>query len=189
MKEIKKKCFLTLCIISLGFYVSGQITLARPANWATPVKGIAVDNFYQINDSIYRSGQPDSAGFDQLYKIGMKSVLNLREKHPDNSPAHSLPIQLFHVEMKAKDFSDAEIIEALRILKTSPKPIVVHCKLGSDRTGVVLAMYRIVFQHWTKEQARDELENGGFHFHQQYINIPAYIKTVDVEKIRHTVNQ
>ena len=66
----------------------------------------------------------------------------------------------------------------MRILKNAPKPIVVHCHQGSDRTGAVIAMYRIVFQKWAKEKALDEMENGGFGFHKRYSNIVHYIKGI-----------
>jgi len=45
-------------------------------------------------------------------------------------------------------------------------------------------MYRMVYQNWNKEQASDELMNGGYGYHSMWKNIPSYIRKVDIEKIR-----
>ena len=89
--------------------------------------------------------------------------------------------------MRAGNFTDTEIINSLRMIKNAPKPILVHCRYGADRTGVVLAMYRIIFEGWTKEKALDELENGNYGFHTNFENIPAYIKNADISTIKKLV--
>jgi len=160
----------------------------RPSNWAIKIKNSGLSNLYELNDSIYRCEQPDSLGFTIIDSIGIKSVLNLRANHTDNYLTHKLPLNLYNVEMLAMSFGDNEIIQALRILKNSPKPIVVHCYYGSDRAGVVIAMYRIVFQNWTKENALNELRNGGYGFHEIYFNIPRYIREADIERIKREIS-
>ena len=89
--------------------------------------------------------------------------------------------------MSAGSFTDAEIINSLRLIKNVTKPILIHCRYGADRTGVVMAMYRIIFANWTKEQALDELENGNYGFNIRYDNIPAYIKNADIASIKKLV--
>jgi len=64
---------------------------------------------------------------------------------------------------------------------------LIHCKHGADRTGLIVAMYRIVFQNWTKEQAIDEMTQGDFGFHQIYSNIIDFIRNVDVENIKKQI--
>jgi protein tyrosine/serine phosphatase len=76
----------------------------------------------------------------------------------------------------------------LRAIAQAEKPILIHCWHGSDRTGVVAAMYRMVFQNWPREQAIDEFVNGGFGYHASfYPNIERYLKRVDIEAIRRQV--
>ena len=60
----------------------------------------------------------------------------------------------------------------------------MHCLHGADRTGVIIAIYRIIYQGWTKSQAIDEMENGGFNFHSIFFNIPAYINNADIPVIK-----
>lgn len=175
-----------ILILFLGFSVQllfGQNT-NRPANWAKKVETNDFINLYKVNDSIYRSEQPDSFDIQTLKQLGIKSILNLRFKHHDSVFIGKSSPELYAVNMKAQRIKDKDVINALKIMEKAPKPILIHCKHGSDRTGVILAMYRIVFQNWTKEQALDELKNGGYGFHKIFMNIPAYIKKVDIEKIK-----
>jgi protein tyrosine/serine phosphatase len=89
--------------------------------------------------------------------------------------------------MEAGEITDDKVIEALRIIKETDGPILIHCWHGSDRTGLVSAMYRIVFQGWTKEDAIDELTHGRYGHHTIYGNIPEYIEKADIVKIKATV--
>lgn len=86
--------------------------------------------------------------------------------------------------MEAEDIKDNDVVAALRILRDCGKPVLVHCKHGADRTGLIVAMYRIVFQNWTKEEALDELLHGGFSFHPVFKNIPQYIMKMDVDLLK-----
>ena len=177
--------FILTLLISINVFT--QSPIPRPTDWATKVNAVKFKNLYKVNDSIYRCEQPDSLGFTIINSLGIKSVLNLRTTHKDNKRIHKLPLQLYNVKMSAEQITDDDMIRALWILKNSAKPIVVHCAHGSDRTGAVLAMYRIIFQNWTKEQAINEMKNGGYGFHKLYFNIAQYIKKVNIEKIKAEV--
>jgi protein tyrosine/serine phosphatase len=167
--------------------LSAQPIVPRPLNWASRVEICHLKNFYKLNDSIYRSEQPDEVDFVCLGRFGIKSVLNLRSHHLDSCLLDGTTIKPFTVKMVANNFTDNEIIQSLRILRNGPKPIVVHCLHGSDRTGVVIAMYRIIFENWTREQALDELQNGGYGFHKQYTNINRYINNADLDIIKRSL--
>jgi hypothetical protein len=188
---IKLKIKTTLITLSLLYHVSAgsQTISSRPFDWARKIPNYNFTNLYQVNDSIYRCEQPDSLGFAILDSIGVRSVLNLRSNHTDNELIYGLPLNLYNVEMAAHNFGDSEIVSAMRILLDSPKPIVVHCYYGSDRAGAVIAMYRIIFQNWTKENALNEMKNGGYGFHELYYNIPRYIRDVDIEMIKKAISK
>lgn len=165
----------------------GGAEIKRPSFWAIKVPNTALSNLYKVDEGIYRCEQPDSNGFKNLEDLGVKSVLNLRNKHSDSLFLIDSQLNCFKVNMEAKDINDEDIISALKILKEAPKPIVVHCKHGADRTGVVIAMYRIIFQNWTKERAIAELKYGGFGFHEALANIPIYLQQVNIIEIRKAV--
>jgi protein tyrosine/serine phosphatase len=94
---------------------------------------------------------------------------------------------LSRVKMEAGEIRDEQVIEALRIIRTAKGPIVIHCWHGSDRTGLISAMYRILFQNWSKEESIEELMKGGYGYHSLYRNIPEYIRKVSIESIRRGV--
>ena len=91
---------------------------------------------------------------------------------------------LRNVPMHSWNTHDEDIISALRIIHDAPKPILVHCRHGADRTGLIMAMYRVVFQGWTKEQAKKEMLEGGYGFHAVWVNITRRIDKADIAAIR-----
>jgi protein tyrosine/serine phosphatase len=183
----KVALFLVFFFIACGF--RGQDIRARPDNWSQPVANSSVKNFYRVNEYVYRSAQPDAEGMQEMHKMGIRNILNLRSRQTDESRVKGLELTLHNVKMFPHYIEDEDIIEALRIIKSAKEPLLIHCLYGSDRTGVVVAMYRIVLQNWTKEQAMEEMKNGGYGFHTIYQNIPSYIKNADIERIRAKVNK
>jgi tyrosine-protein phosphatase SIW14 len=178
-----------VCLALLLFSISGfsQNSNVRPSDWAVKIENQRLKNLYKLNDTIFRCEQPDSLGFLVLDSLKIKSILNLRSEHTDKQLTDNLSLTLYQVNMRAKQFDNKEIIESLKILIKAPKPIIVHCKYGSDRTGIVLAMYRIIFQHWTKEQAINELRNGEYGFHEYFKNIPDYINNCDIKELKKQI--
>ncbi len=182
MKQLSKYFFVltTLCCCS---------SKLRNTEWANKLETTTLNNLYIINDSIYRSEQPEVSEFLSLQNLGIKSILNLREDRSDTSLLKGTNFNYYQTKIVTANFFDLEIIDALKNIKISPKPLLVHCKHGSDRTGVVMAMYRIVFENWTKQNAINELKNGGYGFHTRYYNIPQYLNTVNIEGIKKAVLQ
>jgi protein tyrosine/serine phosphatase len=62
--------------------------------------------------------------------------------------------------------------------------VLVHCRRGADRTGVMLAIYRVVVEGWTKADAIDEMTRGGYGFRPVWQNLVRYVEELDVEAIR-----
>ena len=173
-----------LFIVLADFTPAVSQTAQRPSNWGVSIPSANLKNLYRVSDDLYRSEQPSKEAFAELSFMGIKSSLNLRTTETDDELIGKAAIKPHLVAMDAGSFTDKEIIAALRVIKNAPKPILVHCRHGSDRTGVVVAMYRIVFQGWTKDDALNELLNGGYGFHSNYKNIPEYIKGVNIEAIK-----
>jgi protein tyrosine/serine phosphatase len=150
--------------------------------------GSELENFYRLNDGVYRSRQPDDEEMAELEATGFRAILNLREHHSDKDEARGTQLRLYRVPVNAGDIDDAFVVKALRAIAQAEKPILIHCWHGSDRTGVVAAMYRMVFEQWPRDMAIDEFVNGGFGYHASfYPNIERYLETVDIEAIRRQV--
>ncbi|SET34567.1 tyrosine-protein phosphatase [Thorsellia anophelis] len=146
------------------------------------------NNFYPVTEGIFRSGQPNALEMQGLEAMGIKSVLNLRQWHSDTNEAEGTNLQLSRVPMDAADVNDDNIVEALRILKTAEKPVLIHCWHGSDRTGAVVAMYRLVFEDTPREEVLAELRKPEYGYHYNiYANIERYIEHVDIDAIRARV--
>jgi protein tyrosine/serine phosphatase len=160
----------------------------RPLEWAQPMLGSELENFYRLSGDVYRSKQPDSEEMAVLDGMGIRSILNLREYHTDEDEARDTRLRLYRVPVNAGEIDDDFVVEALRTITMAEKPILIHCWHGSDRTGVVVAMYRMVFQNWPREQAIDEFVNGGYGYHAKfYPNIEHYLEAVDITTIRRKV--
>jgi len=181
----------TTLLMLLFWYTTliGAEPSVRPAEWATPVTSAHLKNFYRLDDKVYRSAQPDRRGCQALARLGIKNVLSFRDHHSDSGGAKGLGLTLHRVEMEAGEIKDDQVVEALRIIRTAKGPIVIHCWHGSDRTGLISAMYRILYQNWSKEEAIDELMKGGYGYHSLYRNIPEYIRKVNIEVIRKAVER
>jgi len=181
-----KRIWLGLFIgIVMSFSVYGQNINAEKIT----VPDSKLTNLYQIDSGVYRSEQPSDADFKALEKYGIREVLNLRNRHSDDDEAAGTKMKLYRLKMKAHSVSEDQLINALRIIKNRKGPIVFHCHHGSDRTGAVCAMYRIVFQGVSKQKAIQEMTEGGFGFHRIYKNIIRTIEKADIERIKREVLQ
>jgi protein tyrosine/serine phosphatase len=97
-------------------------------------------------------------------------------------------LRLEQIRFKTWHPEDEDVIKFLRIATTpSLQPVLVHCQHGADRTGTMVAIYRIAYQGWTKKQATVEMINGGFH--PMWQNLLRYIEKLDVDKIKEQVAQ
>lgn len=182
--------FLTMALLALT--LDSACAAAQAQNHQTSpakaVQTVQLDNFYQVAPDLYRSGQPSAEQMKALEKMGVKTILSLRQFNSDDKEAQGTAFNLYRVPVNAGRIKDKHIIEALKIIHNAPKPVLVHCWHGSDRTGAVVAMYRIVFEDWSKQAAIDELMQPQYGHHQRtYRNIPEYIKQADVEAIRRAV--
>ena len=148
---------------------------------ADRILDVSVRNLYRVAPGIYRSAQPDREEFRLLNAAGLKSVLNLRAHHSDREKINALPVQLFELPMNAG-------FMALVLLRDAPKPVLIHCWHGSDRTGAVVAAWRIVFQKQDVETALKELMDPRYGHHRLlYRNIPDLLRGMDWKRIRESI--
>jgi tyrosine-protein phosphatase SIW14 len=146
------------------------------------------DNFYRVTPNLYRSSQPSSEQMHALEKAGIRTVLNLRQWHSDNNEARGISLILYHVGINTAAFHEEEIVEALSILHQAIKPILVHCWHGSDRTAMIVALYRLIFDNTSRSDALAELRHPRHGYHKAfYPDIARYIETVNIDVLRQRV--
>jgi tyrosine-protein phosphatase SIW14 len=184
------KLFLCLALASGIAFVPGcpaQPAPEKPRNpaWATPVASAHLKNFFKVNDILYRGAQPTKKGMEELAKLGVKSIINLRSLHSDADEIGALPLKRFHITSEASDPEEKEVVQFLKLVADPANhPVFVHCAYGSDRTGLMVAVYRIVFQGWRNEDAYEEMVEGGYGFHTIYKDIRTYVRTADAKALR-----
>ncbi|MDB6022938.1 MAG: protein tyrosine phosphatase [Pedosphaera sp.] len=124
-------------------------------------------NFHVVSPGlIYRSAQLDAGGLTQLVQEhGIKSILNLRGPNgttdwynAETNTAHLLGVRHIDFELSAsRELSDDEMERLLAVVADAPKPLLIHCKSGADRTGLVGALYLYSAEGKSAEAADREL--------------------------------
>jgi len=146
--------------------ILASVALVLAPLWAGEIQAPGVPNFHQVNEHIYRGGQPTDAGWNSLAGLGIKTVIDLRPpgEHPAGLESKSVEGKGMHyVNVPMKEFGappDEEISKVLSLFD-SGELIFVHCRRGSDRTGTVIACYRIAHDHWDTRKALQEARSYG----------------------------
>ncbi len=115
-----------------------------------------------VPGEIYRSGQPSARQLEAwIERYGLKGILTLRHGLPafESASARRHGIHLFHVPFSARRGPSEEQWKRIRAILTDRRnlPILVHCRGGGDRTGLVVALYRVEVQGWPPGKALREM--------------------------------
>lgn len=178
---------LLLAVVALGCR-NATAPAQRPTDWGQPVSRVGLPNLHRVSPTLYRAAQPSAQGLAAFEKMGGRSVVNFRQEDSDGSLIGETDLQYaWHpVNAVAVDFDD---VKWFLTYATNPanQPVLVHCKHGADRTGVMIAAYRVVIQGWAKEAAIDEMTSGGFNYHRVFVNLPGLIREMDIDQIRQAI--
>jgi protein tyrosine/serine phosphatase len=131
-------------------------------------------NFHMITPGeAYRSGQLNGDELKYyIKKYNIKSVFSLRGGNAnadwyreetkiciDNRVAY------YSIALSARhEPSEKDIKEITEIFSSAPRPVLIHCKGGADRTGLVAAMWKVIIDKEPKSEARNQLSPMFFHF-------------------------
>ncbi|MBP7052133.1 MAG: tyrosine-protein phosphatase [Phycisphaerae bacterium] len=162
-----------------------QTSNPASSQWAQPLTLPGLPNLHRVSDDLYRGAQPAAEGMEQLDALGIKTIINLRSSDTDRDILGQAGPTYEHIPMVAWNAEDEDVVRFLQIVTDETRlPAFVHCQRGADRTGLMVAVYRIVVQGWDKEQAIDEMTHGGFRFYSGWSNLVRYIRNLDVGAIR-----
>jgi protein tyrosine/serine phosphatase len=167
-------------IVAFSFTVldSGDASGAeRPADWATRIEKKGLPNFFKVSDTLYRGAQPTKEGFLELKKMGIKTIINLREYHTDENFIKGMGFAYFQIPTSTSNPIRSHYQKALDIINNPDlQPVFVHCQHGADRTGTAVALYRITVQKWDTEEAIREMREGGYGYHTVFKEIIKFIR-------------
>ena|SRR5438105_3531605 len=140
------------------------------SRWAlaqTVATNTDLPNFHQVSDTLYRGAQPTEKGVQFLAGMGLKSIINLRAADENSKLeeqwAAAAGLRYFNVPMDGWGRPTDEQVENVLSLLNTPanQPVFLHCKRGKDRTGAIVACYRISRQHWNSRDAIQEARGIG----------------------------
>ena len=173
----------------------------RPLNWAQPVGKTqlhqGLPNLFQVSPVLYRSAQPTAEGLNLLNQnlavsYGLpkeiKTVVNLRNNEGDGALVVPTGVRYEQIPFDTWQVKETDVVRFLKIVRNpNNQPVLLHCKHGADRTGMMTAIYRIVEQGWRKQDAIAEMAQGGFGYHPIWSNLIRYIEHMDVADIQRKV--
>ena len=156
-------------------------TAARSANPNSSQKATLIDeakNFYRVDERLFRSAQLDGSDAAKLHELGIKSIVNLRHfSRGGDRRAFGDQFWLANKPLQSWEIKPAQIADVLRTIRERQKEgaVLVHCYHGADRTGLVVAMYRVIYQGWSLDAARSEMIDGGYGFHSMWQDIAGFL--------------
>jgi len=151
-----------------------------------------LENFHKVNDNVYRGAQPTAEGFASLAKLGVKTVLDLREfdSHSvaEKKAVEAAGMQYVSIPMQGTNIpSPAVVAKALAVLnQANAGPVFVHCRRGADRTGTIIACYRISHDGWQAAKALREAKALGMAWYTS--GMQHYISVYTAEKQKATAD-
>ncbi|MBK9709243.1 MAG: tyrosine-protein phosphatase [Acidobacteria bacterium] len=162
---------LSLLGITISFsllLIAGVIAAGRDSAIESPAGPAGgIKNFGQVNDFLYRGGQPEGSDYRELSKMGIKTILDLRaDSEPDEkSMAEKAGLRYLQLPLEPKSYPPADAAaKFLAIVNDKTNwPVFVHCNGGRHRTGVMIAVYRMTNEKWTVEQAYEEMKKFDFY--------------------------
>ncbi|AVM49338.1 tyrosine-protein phosphatase [Capnocytophaga sp. oral taxon 878] len=146
-------------------------------------------NLYKVDSLLYRSEQLVSEDKAVIQNIPIKSIINLRyfTRSGDKKVFKATDgVRLINHPLLTWRIKAPEIAATLKLIKERQKEgaVLIHCYHGADRTGIMVAMYRIIYHNWTIEQAKKEMINGPYGYHSVWKNLEALFTESTVNEVR-----
>ena len=186
-------------ILLLGLlFVAGFVPFAPAANGKNPAAGVSpvkisisgIPNFGQVDAHLYRGAQPEPEAYAQLKSFGIDTVVRF---NPEGQNMAAEKAQVESVGMNFVTFpwsgfgepTHEQVVSFLALLRDNPdSKVFLHCRLGADRTGVMVALYRLTFDHWNTEQALAEMY--AYHYHHLWLpHLKRYVESFPAAMASH----
>jgi tyrosine-protein phosphatase SIW14 len=136
---------------------------AVPRSMGQHLKAKGVPNFGQVTPTLYRGGQPTAEGFETLAHRGIAIIVDTGRSKRDEGLVKKLGMTYVSLPWYCpwpKDKVFARFIEITR--ENRGRKIFVHCRFGDDRTGMMIAAYRMAEEGWTAKEAMQEMHEFGY---------------------------
>jgi protein tyrosine/serine phosphatase len=156
----------------------------RPAAWAKPLDEPGLPNLHRVDAGLYRGAQPSAEGMRRLEAMGIKTVVSLRAFNDDDDELAGTALAKVRISFKTWHPEGEDVAAFLVVVRDPAKqPVFVHCLHGADRTGMMCAIYRVVQQGWTRDDAIREMTTGGYGFHAMWKDVVTYVREFDATSV------
>jgi tyrosine-protein phosphatase SIW14 len=178
----------TLAVLIMLFVVGSPLAYAR-------YRQNRLRNFYVVREGmLLRSGQLSLSALETVFRdYRIKTVVTLRDSHDAGAPPPDIDEELFckkqginHVRLPQRGWeekedgsvpNDVNVARFLEIMKDPANyPVLIHCLAGKHRTGAMCAIFRMEHDHWTNQQAIDELSRYGYDNVQEHADVLGYLR-------------
>lgn len=160
------------------------------SRWAVPVKQDA--NLYKVDARLYRSEQLVRDDIAQIERLSIQSIVNLRffDRNDDRQLLGERGFNLINSPLLTWHIKPKNIAETLYLIEASQQsgPVSVHCYHGADRTGLIVGRYRIIYQGWPVEAAKQEMQQGPYGYHSIWKNIDKLFNQEKVDEVKVHLN-
>ncbi|MGH9584460.1 MAG: fused DSP-PTPase phosphatase/NAD kinase-like protein [Bryobacteraceae bacterium] len=154
---------------NIRVYLCSFVALCATAVFAAEPPAVHVRNFARVDAHVLRGGAPSETGLEDLRALHVSVDLDLREPGKsgalERTEAKRLGIRYVNISMRPFSApTPGEMKQALALLfaaDAGPGRIFVHCRRGKDRTGTVIACYRIERDGWSNWRALLEAKRHG----------------------------
>lgn len=193
-----------MLVYALALLLGGCVYISHHtlAGACSDYLGSPIRNFCVITPGVlWRSEAPSRSDAQWLIEHGVGTVvsLQLNVRHSFES-VHLDPEETRSVVYyRVRDFSaiqvlthqhlDEHVAEVLAIIQKAPKPVLINCRAGVDRTGIIAAAYRMLVRGWSAQEAIKEMD--GFHSPWNPLN-NRYVRSISgarKERILHSVDE
>lgn len=157
--------------------------LPKDAKISERIFGLSgLSNVGRVSPVIYRGAQPAPEGYATLKKMGIKTVINLRSNHSEKEVVKTAGMKSIEIPFNVlRDVETKRVNQVIDImLAPENQAVYVHCRLGQDRTGIIIAAYRIRVEGWSYKNAEEEMQAFGFNdiWHELKEFIKRYAKRI-----------
>ncbi|WP_244153084.1 dual specificity protein phosphatase family protein [Rodentibacter genomosp. 1] len=161
------------------------------AHWAALIS--KQNNLYRVDNNFYRSEQLERQAEPLLDQLNIKTIVNLRffDRNDDKQAFGHKNIHLINTPLLTWAITPEEVAAILWQIRQNQKngAVLVHCYHGADRTGLIVAMYRVLYQNWNLNEAKREMQQAPYGYHSVWKNIDKFFTTENVEKIKARLAQ
>jgi tyrosine-protein phosphatase SIW14 len=167
MTRIMTLTFRRLLVCSLPLFLTitmyGGDALPHEVGHKRSIKGVG--NFGEVTPRLFRGAQPNHAGYETLARMGIDIVVDTRgnRSKSEGREVRRHGMRYVAIPWHCPFPHDEVFARFLKLMRENPdKKVFVHCRLGDDRTGMMIAAYRMADEGWTADEAMHEMQRFGF---------------------------